>query len=289
MYAALSTIRLGFETSLDELVDLAVAHDYAGVEPSGAAFFGASRGEQLAFVARLRDEGLAWALSALPWGLGATTTDARFDELADLIAERAPVLADAGARGFATWIAPAGDAAPYADVLALHLRRIDRLTPILADHGLRLALEYVGPRASRGGHRHPFIHDLRGVRSLIASAADPERLGLLLDSFHWYCSGEGTDALRDLSARDVLAVDLNDALPHRDVRAQLDGERALPGATGVIDLPGFVSAIAGTGYTGPVVAEPLEWGVSGASPAERVAGARRGLAALLDGGAGSGK
>jgi sugar phosphate isomerase/epimerase len=283
MYAALSSIRLGFETSLDELVDLSVAHDYAGVEPSGAAFFGASRAEQATFVSRLRDEGLAWALSALPWGLGTTTTDARFDELTELIAARAPLLSDAGACGFATWIAPAADAAPYAEAFALHLRRIDRLSPILADHGLRLALEYVGPRASRGGHRHPFIHDLRGLRSLIASAADPERLGLLLDSFHWYCSGESTEALRDLTARDVLAVDLNDALPHRDVRTQLDAERALPGATGVIDLAGFLSALADIGYAGPVVAEPLEWGVSGARPKERVEGARRALGALLSG------
>jgi sugar phosphate isomerase/epimerase len=50
---------------------------------------------------------------------------------------------------------------------------------------------------------------------------------------------------------------VNDAPVGIDVDAQLDNVRRLPGETGVIDIAGFLQALAQIGYDGPVVPEPF--------------------------------
>ena len=136
-----------------------------------------------------------------------------------------------------------------------HLARLREAAPVLADHGVRLGLEYVSPRTRRADAAFTFVHTMAALRELIAEAQQPN-VGLMLDTFHWHCAGEGVDDLRALRADEVAVVHVNDApagigLDRLDVR-----NRDLPGATGVIDLAGFMSALRAIGYDGPVTAEP---------------------------------
>ena len=43
----------------------------------------------------------------------------------------------------------------------------------------------------------------------------------------------------------------------RSLAEQIDGERQLPGDSGLIDLKGFMQALVNIGYDGPVRAEPF--------------------------------
>ena len=52
-------------------------------------------------------------------------------------------------------------------------------------------------------------------------------------------------------------MDLNDAPVGVAKEAQLDGERELPMATGVIDVKPFLESLVAIGYDGPVRAEPF--------------------------------
>lgn len=257
MHLALSDGRLGLGLTLRALADLAEDCGYGGLEPDSDVFFASTPSEQQEFVTRIGERSLSWHLSALPGQLGTSTDEAGFDRLLAEVGRRAPVLAAAGVGAFSTWIAPANDEAPFPDVLDLHRRRLDRLAPVLREHGLRLALEYVGPATSRHGRRHPFVHTLAGTRELIAATRDPGAFGLLLDSFHWYTAGETAVDLRALSPGEVLGVDLNEA-PRRPREEQRDRERALPGGTGRIDAEGFLRAVHDIGYAGPVFAEPFD-------------------------------
>jgi sugar phosphate isomerase/epimerase len=179
------------------------------------------------------------------------------------------------------WLAPANDDTPYEETLRLHVERLDRLAPILGEHGLRLALEYVGPKTWRDGKKYEFIATLDGMRDLIARLSDPARFGLLLDTFHWYTAGETPETLAELSADDVLAVDLNDAPRGVERDDQLDMERAQPGATGVIDVHGFVRALRAIGFSGLVQSEPFSTALQSQPEEERVADARAALTAVL--------
>lgn len=283
MRAVLSAVRLGFDVSLDRLVTLALLYGFQGVEPSGAAFFGSSPRERAGFLDRIAAEGLGWRGSAVPGLVGTATDEREFEAIAARVAERAPILAAAGVAGFTIWIAPGNDEAPFAETMEIHRRRLGRLAEIADAHGLRVALEYVGPLPSRSGYRHPFVHDLVGIIELVDSMSHPERFAYVLDTFHWHAAGETATDLLTLRAEDILIVDANDGVVGRSRERQRDGERALPAATGVIDAASFFAALSAMGYDGPVVAEPLESGVAALDVESRVAGARAGLRRLLDG------
>ena len=94
------------------------------------------------------------------------------------------------------------------------------------------------------------------TQDLIA-ATGQSNVGLLLDSWHWYTAGESVDDILKLSNDEVVECDLNDAPKGRTREEQIDNQRELPMATGVIDMKGFMNALVKIGYDGPVRAEPF--------------------------------
>ena len=84
-----------------------------------------------------------------------------------------------------------------------------------------------------------------------------KNVGFVLDSWHWFTAGEGEAELLSVTARDVVAVDLNDAQKGVPLEYLVDNQRELPATTGVIDAGLFLSALARIGYDGPVRAEPF--------------------------------
>jgi sugar phosphate isomerase/epimerase len=66
------------------------------------------------------------------------------------------------------------------------------------------------------------------------------------------------DQVARLSGAQILDVHVNDARPGIPVDELLDLKRALPCATGVIDMRSFISGLAKTGYAGPITCEPFD-------------------------------
>jgi len=79
----------------------------------------------------------------------------------------------------------------------------------------------------------------------------------VLDCWHWHTSGGTTDDLRELTPEQVVYVHVNDAPPGIQLDEHLDDKRALPGATGVIDIRGFLMTLEQIAYDGPVTPEPF--------------------------------
>lgn len=169
----------------------------------------------------------------------------------------------------ATVVLPFDDELPFDAFFDLHVRRINEAAPVLADHGLSLALEYVSPVTRRAGHKHLFIYDLAGLRRL-CRATDHTNVGLLLDSFHWHCAGETVADIEALSEDEVVVVHVNDVIAKRAVEKQVVTERALPCETGLIDLAGFIGALDKIGYDGPITSEPTNPRWSGMDPEQAV-------------------
>ena len=82
-------------------------------------------------------------------------------------------------------------------------------------------------------------------------------MGFQLDSFHWFCAGETKEDLLTLTNDQIATVDLNDAKAGRTADEQIDGERELPMATGLVDMQSFMDAMVEIGYDGPMRAEPF--------------------------------
>ena len=80
---------------------------------------------------------------------------------------------------------------------------------------------------------------------------------MLLDCFHWYTSGGNAEDITHKLKGKVVYVHVNDARAGRTRDEQIDGERALPGDTGVIDNETFLGCLRKINYDGPIAAEPF--------------------------------
>lgn len=254
MYLNLSTGPIGHDAPpLDDLVRLATTHGFGGIDPPMEQFEAMIDPEAAA--ARVRGEGLRWG--TMPFPVEFRRDDAAAQAGLDRLARWARVAERIGCDRCATWLLPFHDELPYEANFAAHVRRLRPACRILADHGIRMGFEFVGPLTLRAGHAHAFIHTM-GQALALAGAIDTGNVGLLLDSFHWYTSVDTVESLRgQLTSADVVLVHVNDAIAGRGPDEQIDNERALPGDTGQIDLDGFVGALKAIAYDGPVTAEPF--------------------------------
>jgi sugar phosphate isomerase/epimerase len=250
MYPALSTGAIGVRLPFEECARLASEAGFEGIGVDvGAA---------------VRDPGAVRRvlegnkLRPAAWGL---PVEFRRDEDAfrqglAALPELARAAKQIGAERCSTWILPFSDSLPFADNFESHRQRLRQCAEVLGEHGIRLGLEFVGPKTLRAGHPYEFIYTQEGMLEL-CHAIGSGNVGLLFDSFHWYTSHGTTDDIKKLSDALVVDVHVNDAPQGRGPDEQIDNERRLPGESGVIDLVGFLQGLKEIGYTGPVTPEPF--------------------------------
>ena len=254
MFSNLSAGALGLSLGHATSIELAATHGFGGVDPDlghlrslgvkGAADHGDA----------VRERGLQWGMGGLPVPLDGPAAEFR-QALVDL-PESLELLTAAGVTRLGTWIRPMHEELDYRQNWRLHLGRLSIVAELLADAGIRLGLEYIGPKTLWSTERFPFIHSLREALELIGESG-ADNVGLILDSYHWYAAGESAEDLVGLSDADIVSVDINDARDDRERDEQQDLDRRLPYATGVIDLAGFMDAVRAADYTGPVKVEPF--------------------------------
>ncbi|QDP95840.1 sugar phosphate isomerase/epimerase [Microlunatus elymi] len=255
MFSDLSMGALGLSADLPTAIDLAAKHGFGGVDPDlGYLKQLGSDAAVTEFAAGVGDRGLRWGMAGLPINLTAPA-----GEFAAALAElpaALSILTAAGIDRVGTWIRPMHDDLSYRRNWVLHVSRLTLVSQLLADAGIRIGLEYIGPKTFWSTERFPFLHSLSEARELIAETG-ASNIGLILDSYHWYTAGESADDLAGLTDADIVSADINDARDDRERDQQQDLDRRLPGSTGVIDLDGFMSALRAASYTGPVKIEPF--------------------------------
>jgi sugar phosphate isomerase/epimerase len=237
-----------------ELNALAQRHGFEAVEPRGDEIAALSAGQAGELVADLKAKGLVWAAAGLP--VDFRKDDRTFQEGLAKLPKIAAGLQRAGATRMGTWLQPSHESLTYSQNFKQHAKRLREVAKPLQDAGIRLGLEYVGTQLLLVGKRYPFVHTMAEDRELIAEIG-VGNVGLVLDTWHWWCAGDTTADILALNNRDVVTVDLNDAPKGVAKEQQKDNERELPGATGVIDLAAFLGALQQVGYDGPARAEPF--------------------------------
>ena len=182
--------------------------------------------------------------------------DARFRADVDKLPRAAKAAQALGVTRSATWVLPMSNERPLDENIRFHIDRFAPIARVLADHNLRLGLEFIGPRTMRDSQRYPFIYKMHDMLELGRKIGP--NVGLLVDVWHLYTSHGTLDDLRKLNADDVVYVHVNDAPPGIAIDEQIDNVRDLPGATGVIDIAGFLRTLKEIGYDGPVTPEPFK-------------------------------
>lgn len=241
----------GIDFSITEARDLAQAHGGSSYVRDLFARAGVRPGS-FGFPVDFRQDHAAWAngMAALP--------------------ELAKLAVALGCERTATWIMPCDNERDFAANFKFHVDRLQPAAQVLADHGIRFGLEFIGPHTLRVSRTHRFIYTMEGMLAL-GAAIGTGNVGLLLDIWHLYTSYGLTKQVRELRNEDVVVVHINDAPVGLDVDEQIDNQRALPGETGVLDIGGFLEALVAIGYDGPVTAEPFSRRVREMAPEDAVA------------------
>lgn len=271
MYKSLGTGHLGVRgLSIPQQIELArtAGFDAIDVSITEVAELARSLGEKK-LSALFRDSGVRPG----PWGLPvAWTRDDQWEKDLEALPALAALARSLGATRTATWCMSGSNERVFDANLRWHADRFRPIARVLAAHGCRLGIEFLGPRTIRAQFRHTFIHTLGGMLDL-AREIGTGNVGLLLDAYHLHTSGDPMEVLDTIRAADVVTVHVNDAPTGLTLDTYLDQDRRLPMETGVIDLGSFIRKLAKIGYDGPVTAEPFSKAVNeiGArDPAEAV-------------------
>jgi sugar phosphate isomerase/epimerase len=255
MYKALNPGAIGVQaTTLQEAIAAAQQGGFEGVE------FNASE------VADLIDQhgaeyvkGLFAAANLKPagWGVGINWRDEeKWQQGLKELPRRAAAAAAIGCPRALSGVMPGSNDLPFDENYRLHVERFTPIAKILADNGCWLGLEFISPKTLRDTLRYPFLFKMGEILDLGSKFGS--NVGVLLDIWHWYTSYGTLEEIRALRPEQVVYVHVNDAPAGIDVDAQMDLVRDLPGATGVLDIVGFLHALRDIGYDGPVTPEPFK-------------------------------
>jgi sugar phosphate isomerase/epimerase len=245
---------IGIEGDQRHVIELAARHGFESVAPTGDELGALSRGELADLLGLMKDKGLVWGAGGLP--VDFRRDDETFRKTSAGLTDYVKGLRRAGVTRVGTWILPCSDTYTYRQYFDTIAKRLQPTARILRDEGVRLGLEYVGPRTSLVSCKYPFLHTLAETAELIEAIGVPG-VGYVLDSWHWFLAEDTAEQIRALRNEDVVAVDLNDAPAGIPREEQMDLSRELPAATGIIPVRDFLGALQAIGYDGPVRAEPF--------------------------------
>ena len=245
---------IGLPSEPQKLIGWASQFGFEAIAPSAQFLRQLSETDLQTYLGEMKAKRLTWGAAGL--SLEFRGGEAAFEEGLNGLPEFARALRRAGVTRVATWLSPGHQSLTYLANFRQHARRLREAARVLGDQGLRLGLEYVGPKTSWSARRFPFIHTMAEMKDLIAEIGR-DNVGFLLDSWHWYTAQETEADLLSLKASDVVICHLNDAPAGVPVEQQVDNRRGLPCSTGVIDVKTFLGAMVRIGYDGPVVCEPF--------------------------------
>lgn len=262
LYRNLNPRALGFSgTVQSEMIELALTYGFRGMDVDVVDFgqqaddFGLETARRLIASAKLRVGNFHLPVRLQDEEAVFAKDLARLPRLAELAAGLGC------ARAYAV-LPPAADKLPYAENFELHRLRIAVAADVLAAHGVKLGLEFLGPAPLRQGKAHPFVHDLARTLELVA-AVGRSNVGVVVDTWHLYAAGVPSAEVYALPPSLVTTVHLADAPPDVPRNQLQDQERRLPGETGAADVVGVLRWLRTSGYDGPVTPEPLKGRLKG--------------------------
>jgi sugar phosphate isomerase/epimerase len=270
MQLHLSCGALGIKATQREAIDYAAKFGFDVVDADGKYLSGLSDSDAAQLVDYMKSKRVGWAMAGLP--VDFRRDDATFAETMKTFPSYVNAVARAGVRRITTWLTPASAQRTYIANFRIHARRLREIARVANDSGMRFGIEYVGPKTAWASQRYPFVHTMAELKDLMAEIGQPN-VGFVLDSWHWYTSGDTKDDLLSLNGKEVVSVDLNDAPVGIPVDQQVDNKRELPASTGVIDVKTFLGTLEKIGYDGPIRAEPFNERVRQMAPEEATASA----------------
>lgn len=259
MIPTLNPVSAGGGLPFEEFVALAARHGFLGVEFSIA---------QVADLGFERASAVLEGNKILPASFGLPVEwrkdEDSFREGLAALPMLAKLAQDLDCSRCCTWVLP-DSGEPVREYSGKAIPRFVEIAKVLADNGIRLGLEFIGPKHLRPNPDNVWFYtipDALRVADEINSLADTANVGLLVDSWHWHTSEAAAMDLAAIPLEQIVHVHVNDAPAGVATADLVDSVRELPGATGVIDIQAFLSTLNALGYDGPVAVETFSKSLS---------------------------
>lgn len=246
---------IGVKANFAQTLDYAIAYGYEAISPFTQEVMDHYSELQLSELSeKMHSEHISYCSNNIP--VEFRKDEAKFKEGFQGLKKFCKTMEKQGATRINTWIISSHNELTYNENMRQHAYRLGECAKVMKDHGIRFGLEYLGMRTMLVDNRYPFISSMKEAKELIGEIGQ-ENVGLVLDSFHWYCANESIEDIRALGPKEIIVVDLNDAREGFTRKAQVDGKRELPAATGVIPVHEFLKGLMDIGYDGPLRSEPF--------------------------------
>ncbi|WP_291783545.1 sugar phosphate isomerase/epimerase family protein [Cecembia sp.] len=246
---------IGVQSNFAQTLDYAISFGYEAISPFTQEVMDHYSEQQLHDVTeKMQENKISYCSNTIP--LEFRQDDAKFKEGFQGLKKFCKTMEKQGATRMNTWIISSHSELTYNENMRQHAYRLGECAKVMQDHGIRLGLEYLGMRTMLIGNRYPFISSMKEAKELIGEIGQ-DNVGLVLDSFHWYCANESIEDIQALHPNEIIVVDLNDAREGFTRQTQVDGKRELPAATGVIPVHDFLKGLIDIGYDGPLRSEPF--------------------------------
>ena len=159
---------IGIQADQMKAIRLAHKHGFDAVVPDAGFLAELSDDSRARLLEDMRDKQLVWGAAGLPVSFGGD--DQRFEAGLKQLPRLADALQKSGAKSMGTAIGSSSLQLTYLANFRRTATRIRACAKILADHGLRLGLEYLGPKTMWASRRHSFVHSMAETKELIAEA-----------------------------------------------------------------------------------------------------------------------
>jgi 2-keto-myo-inositol isomerase len=139
---------------------------------------------------------------------------------------------------------------PTEDEQEIHtetVQALQQLSDAAKPYGVKLALEYMGVPASS-------VKTFNQALAIV-NEVDRENVGILLDTWHHYAGGSGTDDILKADRGQIFIVHTSDC-PRREPLEALRPESFMPG-DGVVEIGAMLENLKKVGYDGPVSVEVM--------------------------------
>ncbi len=255
MYNALLPGAIGIkDIALPELITLATDAGFQGVNFDVREAKALADANGIEYVKALFTDA---GIKAAGWSLPINWQDdsLRYGQIAEF-AGLASVALAVGASNALTGIMPGNNDRPFDAQYAYLLERFKPAAQVAKDNGVDIGIEFISPKTIRNRFTYEFIYSLQGMLEF-AKDTGTGNVGVLFDVWHHYTAHGTIDGIDNLKASDVLYVHVNDAPEGLEIDEQIDNDRRMPLATGVIDAPEMLRRLAKIGFDGPVATEPF--------------------------------
>ncbi len=251
MYRNLSLVALDLSATQSELNELALSHRFRGFELPIGDYAEQTNADALSYSKRLI-ESAKLTVSSFRLDMEWDADDEAYAAAIKDLQKSFEVAKDLGCKQAETTIAPATDLRPYHENFELHRSRLTDVANQLAQFDMKLGVGYQAASSLRADKAFEFIHQFEPLQMLL-STIGADNVGAVLDTWQLHVSGDDiVDAIGKLGGEKIANVILSDVPAETAAEELTANDRLLPGESGQIDAVAVLTALANSGYDGPV-------------------------------------